>query len=114
MAPLIQLRHVTKTFGTGEAQFQALRGVDLEIAAGDFVAIMGPSGSGKSTMMNILGCLDVPSSGDVLVDGKSVLGGQLPRDSQTRSLCAIRCGRPRRSAGQRRTFSGARHGRNGL
>ncbi len=80
MAPLIQLRHVTKTFGIGEAQFQALRGVDLEITAGDFVAIMGPSGSGKSTMMNILGCLDVPSSGQYLFKGRDV--GTLNRDQR--------------------------------
>jgi putative ABC transport system ATP-binding protein len=53
--PLIQLRGVTKTFGSGVASFQALRGVDFDVAAGDFVAVMGPSGSGKSTMMNILG-----------------------------------------------------------
>ncbi len=61
--PLIQLEGITKTFGTGTAAFQALKGIDLEIARGDFVAVMGPSGSGKSTTMNILGCLDVPTSG---------------------------------------------------
>jgi putative ABC transport system ATP-binding protein len=61
--PLIRLRGVTKTYGAGATQFQALKGVDLDIAQGDFVAIMGASGSGKSTMMNILGCLDVPTSG---------------------------------------------------
>ncbi len=61
--PIIRLRNITKTFGEGEAAFQALKGVDLDITEGDFVAVMGPSGSGKSTMMNILGCLDVPTSG---------------------------------------------------
>ena len=50
--PLIRLRGITKTFGSGEGAFHALRGVDLDIEAGDFVAVMGPSGSGKSTMMN--------------------------------------------------------------
>ncbi len=61
--PLISLRGVAKTYGTGTAAFQALRGVDLDIAAGEFLAIMGPSGSGKSTALNILGCLDAPTAG---------------------------------------------------
>ena len=59
--PLIQLRGVRKHFGSGAAKFLALKGIDLDITAGEFVAIMGPSGSGKSTAMNILGCLDTPS-----------------------------------------------------
>ncbi len=71
-APLIELRAVTKTYGSGSAAFQALRGVDLSIDAGDFVAVMGPSGSGKSTVMNILGCLDVPSRGSYLFHGVAV------------------------------------------
>jgi putative ABC transport system ATP-binding protein len=62
-APLITFQHVTKTYGEGAAAVQALRGVDLDIRQGEFVAIMGPSGSGKSTALNILGCLDEPSSG---------------------------------------------------
>ena len=61
--PLIELRGVTKVYGQGQATFQALRGVDLRIEQGDFVAVMGPSGSGKSTAMNILGCLDSPTAG---------------------------------------------------
>ncbi len=61
--PLIGLHAITKTYGTGSAAFQALKGVDLDIPAGEFVAIMGPSGSGKSTALNILGCLDGPSGG---------------------------------------------------
>jgi putative ABC transport system ATP-binding protein len=61
--PIIELEGITKTFGTGAAAFQALKGIDLTIERGDFVAIMGASGSGKSTTMNILGCLDVPTSG---------------------------------------------------
>lgn len=61
--PLISLRGVVKTYGTGQAAFRALNGVDLDIKAGEFVAIMGPSGSGKSTALNILGCLDMPSEG---------------------------------------------------
>ena len=61
--PLIKLRQITKTYGTGLAAMQALRGVDLDIQSGEFVAIMGHSGSGKSTTMNILGCLDTPTTG---------------------------------------------------
>lgn len=60
---LITLRAVTKVFGSGAATFQALRGIDLDIHEREFVAVMGSSGSGKSTMMNILGCLDVPTDG---------------------------------------------------
>jgi putative ABC transport system ATP-binding protein len=68
-APLIRLRGVTKTYGEGATAFQALKGIDLDIQTGDFVAVMGPSGSGKSTTMNILGCLDVPSAGQFLFKG---------------------------------------------
>ena len=61
--PLIRLRGITKVYGEGATAFQALKGVDLDIHRGEFVAIMGPSGSGKSTAMNTLGCLDTPSTG---------------------------------------------------
>ena len=70
--PLIELRAVTKTYGQGSTALQALKGVDLSIEAGDFVAIMGPSGSGKSTAMNTLGCLDTPTSGQYLFNGVQV------------------------------------------
>ncbi|MFZ5749006.1 MAG: ABC transporter ATP-binding protein [Pseudomonadota bacterium] len=70
--PLIRLRGVTKVYGEGATAFQALKGVDLDIEAGDFVAVMGPSGSGKSTTMNILGCLDVPTGGQFLFRGVHV------------------------------------------
>ena len=71
---LIQLRGVTKTYGRGSAAFRALRGVDLDVKAGEFIAIMGASGSGKSTLMNILGCLDSPTSGSYLFGGRAVQG----------------------------------------
>jgi putative ABC transport system ATP-binding protein len=67
--PVIRLVSVIKTYGTGEAAVQALRGVSLDVVERDYVAIMGASGSGKSTMMNIIGCLDVPSAGQFLIDG---------------------------------------------
>ena len=78
--PLIRLRGITRTFGSGAGEFRALRGVDLDIEAGRFVAVMGPSGSGKSTMMNILGCLDTPTSGEFLFKGFHV--EQLGRDER--------------------------------
>ena len=81
-APLIELSGITKTYGAGQAAFQALRGIDLRIAAGDFVAVMGPSGSGKSTAMNILGCLDTPSAGQYLFKGAHVEA--LSRDQRAR------------------------------
>jgi putative ABC transport system ATP-binding protein len=77
---LLSLRGVTKSFGIGAAAFQALKGVDLDVEQGDFVAVMGASGSGKSTMMNILGCLDVPTSGTYLFRGYHV--EQLDRDQR--------------------------------
>jgi putative ABC transport system ATP-binding protein len=70
--PLIELRGLTKTFGVGDAAFQALKGIDLTIHHGEFVAIMGPSGSGKSTLMNMLGCLDTPTSGTYHYEGIEV------------------------------------------
>jgi putative ABC transport system ATP-binding protein len=81
-APLIRLRGVTKTYGQGQAALQALNGVDLDITAGDFVAVMGPSGSGKSTVMNIVGCLDVPTSGAYLFQGAHV--EKLTRDQRAK------------------------------
>lgn len=70
--PIIRLEGVTKTFGSGSAAFQALKGVDMVVEAGDFVAIMGASGSGKSTTMNILGCLDTPTAGRFMFKGVEV------------------------------------------
>ncbi|GII65219.1 macrolide ABC transporter ATP-binding protein [Sphaerisporangium krabiense] len=71
-APVLEVRQVSKIYGSGDAQVHALRGVSLVVERGDYVAIMGASGSGKSTLMNILGCLDVPTSGTYLVDGTDV------------------------------------------
>ncbi|MGQ9369039.1 ABC transporter ATP-binding protein [Azospirillum sp. ST 5-10] len=76
-APLIAFEKVGKVFGAGDAAVTALAGVDLRIGAGEFVAIMGPSGSGKSTAMNILGCLDTPSTGTYRFMGVDV--GRLDR-----------------------------------
>jgi putative ABC transport system ATP-binding protein len=79
---LIRLRGVTKVYGSGQAQLMALKGIDLDINAGEFVAIMGPSGSGKSTAMNILGGLDTPSAGQYLFKGAHVEA--LSRDQRAR------------------------------
>ena len=69
---LIELRGLTKTYGVGDAAFQALKGIDLSIQQGEFVAIMGPSGSGKSTLMNVLGCLDTSTTGSYHYQGIAV------------------------------------------
>jgi len=69
---LIDIRGLEKAYGVGDIAVHALRGVDMQVVAGEFVAIMGPSGSGKSTLMNILGCLDRPSSGSYVLDGEDV------------------------------------------
>src|SRR5262249_7238529 len=81
-APLISVQDVTKVFRMGDVEVRALRGVSLDVQTGEFVAVRGPSGSGKSTLMNIIGCLDRPTTGRYLLDGKDV--APLDRDALAR------------------------------
>jgi putative ABC transport system ATP-binding protein len=71
---MISMKGIRKVYAMGHVQVEALRGIDLEIAANEYVAVVGPSGSGKSTLMNILGCLDTPTSGEYLLSGEAVGG----------------------------------------
>jgi len=80
--PVIRVASLGKSYETAAGLFPALKGVDLEIRPGEFIAIMGPSGSGKSTFMNLLGCLDTPSSGDYYLDGTNV--AHLDKDALAR------------------------------
>ena len=79
--PLLELRGIRKVYGEGQAAVEALRGIDLTIGEGEFVAVMGASGSGKSTCMNLVGCLDVPTSGQYLFRGVDV--GRLDRNQRS-------------------------------
>lgn len=76
MSHVIDIRHVRKTYRVGGQEIHALHDVNLSIEQGEYVAIMGPSGSGKSTIMNVLGCLDLPDSGEFYLDGYPVLGAK--------------------------------------
>jgi putative ABC transport system ATP-binding protein len=78
--PLLRMSGVTKVYGAGAAEVRALRGIDLSVEAGEFLAVMGPSGSGKSTAMNIIGCLDQPTEGSLRLLGTEV--GTLNRDQR--------------------------------
>jgi putative ABC transport system ATP-binding protein len=75
---IIDMREITKVYDTGKVQVEALRGIDIKVLKGEFVAIVGPSGSGKSTLLNLLGCLDTPTDGEYRLSGESVAG--LDRD----------------------------------
>ena len=72
--PIVQVRDLVRTYQQGQIEVQALRGVDLDIAPGEFTALMGPSGSGKTTLLNQVGALDTPSSGSVRIDGQELVG----------------------------------------
>ena len=85
--PLLELRGITKTYGEGHTEFQALRGIDLSIRRGEFVAVMGPSGSGKSTAMNLIGCLDTPTTGEYIFCGVHVEQFQRTQRALLRRQC---------------------------
>jgi len=72
--PMILMRGIRKSYSTGRVEVEALRGIDLDIGGNDYVAVVGPSGSGKSTLMNIVGCLDTPTSGEYVLSGEKVAG----------------------------------------
>jgi putative ABC transport system ATP-binding protein len=82
---MIELNDIGKTYSLGGERFAALQGIDLHVARGEFVALTGASGSGKSTLMNILGCLDTPTSGRYLLDGELVAGLSEPQQARVRS-----------------------------
>lgn len=83
MSIIVEMTKLTKTFGKGSSTIKALDGVDLKIKTGDFIAIIGPSGSGKSTLMNMIGCLDKPTSGSIRIMGKDL---NVLNDKQTTKL----------------------------
>ena len=85
---LIDLKNIVKSYKNGDQELQVLKGVDLKVYDGEFLAIMGPSGSGKSTLMNIIGLLDRPTSGDYALNGKQVEAN--PNDTYTGYVRCVR------------------------
>jgi len=92
MSTLVSLRNITKTYQRGPEKVQVLHGIDLDIQAGDFVALMGPSGSGKTTLLNLIGGLDTPTAGEIEIEGERIdrmSGGQLSTwRSHTSASCS--------------------------
>jgi putative ABC transport system ATP-binding protein len=85
MSALVSIRNLTKTYQRGPEKVEVLHGVDLDIASGDFVALMGPSGSGKTTLLNLIGGLDTPTAGEISVDGEHIGGLSAGQLAQWRS-----------------------------
>jgi len=82
---MIKMRGIRKAYNTGRIKVEALKGVDLDLAAGEFISIVGPSGSGKSTLMNIAGCLDVPTAGEYELDGQPIANLSISRLAEIRN-----------------------------
>ena len=72
MNKIVEIKNLTKTYKVGDSEFNALDNIDLDITKGEFVVILGPSGAGKSTLLNLIGGMDTPSKGDILIDGENI------------------------------------------
>ena len=93
---IIDMSSITKVYDTGKIKVEALRGIDLVVKNGEFVAIVGPSGSGKSTLLNLLGCLDTPSDGEYRLSGEAVSGLDRDHLADIRNLSLIHISEPTR------------------